>query len=86
MEPKLPRRLLRRLETPGFPLITLGAIKEARDWLEGLEERTIGTAREMGASVHDMADALGLSRQGIYRRLHDFEQRGAAEPEPGTQP
>jgi hypothetical protein len=68
-----PRRLIRKVENENFPLIGLTAIREIREYLDRAEERALRTAREMGASADDIADALGITRQGAYYKLKTLE-------------
>lgn len=75
MDPKLPRDLLIRLENPSLPVVTLQAIRETRAWLDQLEAQSIRNARRLGASVKVIAHSLGLSRQGIYRKLRVMDTK-----------
>lgn len=77
---KFPRRLIRHLETPDLPLQTLQAIRRLRRYLEELEAACIIKARELGASPSDIGEALGITRQAVYNRLHNLEQRAAHDP------
>ena len=78
---KFPRRLIRHLETPDLPLQTLQAIRRLRRYLEELEAACIIKARELGASPADIGEALGITRQAVYNRLHNLEQRAQHDPE-----
>jgi hypothetical protein len=78
---KFPRRLIRHLETPDLPLQTLQAIHRLRRYLEELEAACIHKARELGASPSDIGEALGITRQSVYNRLHNLEQRAQHDPE-----
>lgn len=78
---KFPRRLIRHLETPELPLQTLEAIHRLRRYLEELEAACILKARELGASPTDIGEALGITRQAVYNRLHHLEQRAATDPD-----
>jgi DNA-directed RNA polymerase specialized sigma24 family protein len=78
---KFPRRLIRHLETPDLPLQTLQAIRRLRRYLEELEAACIIKARELGASPSDIGEALGITRQAVYNRLHNLEQRAEHDPE-----
>jgi hypothetical protein len=78
---KFPRRLIRHLETPDLPLQTLQAIRRLRRYLEELEAACILKARELGASPSDIGEALGITRQAVYNRLHNLQVR--AENDPG---
>ena len=78
---KFPRRLIRHLETPELPLETLQAIRRLRRYLEELEAACIVKARELDASPSDIGDALGITRQAVYNRLHNLERRAEHDPE-----
>ena len=78
---KFPRRLIRHLETPELPLQTLEAIHRLRRYLDELEAACIVKARELGASPTDIGDALGITRQAVYNRLHNLELRAKTDPE-----
>ena len=78
---KFPRQLIRRLETPEFPLLTLEAVHRLRRYLDELEATSILKARELGASPADIGDALGITRQAVYNRLHHLEQRAETDPD-----
>jgi Homeodomain-like domain len=78
---KFPRRLIRHLETPELPLQTLEAIHRLRRYLDELEAACILKARDLGASPTDIGEALGITRQAVYNRLHQLEQRAATDPD-----
>jgi len=78
---KFPRRLIRHLETPDLPLQTLQAIRRLRRYLEELEAACILKARELGASPTDIGEALGITRQAVYNRMHNLERRAELDPE-----
>ena len=65
----LPRSLLRRAENTELSLGSLEAISEIRAYLTELERRSMTSAREKGATVEDIAEALRLTPQAIYYRL-----------------
>jgi DNA-directed RNA polymerase specialized sigma24 family protein len=66
----LTRSALRKLENvEAFPLIALQALREVRSELDDLEAKAILRARELGASLEDIADAMGITRQGVSYRL-----------------
>jgi DNA-directed RNA polymerase specialized sigma24 family protein len=75
---KFPRRLIRHLETPELPLQTLEAIHRLRRYLDELEAACVVKARELGASPSDIGDALGITRQAVYNRLHTTRPRTRA--------
>jgi DNA invertase Pin-like site-specific DNA recombinase len=77
---RFPRALIRLLESRDLPLQTLGAIRELRSYLDGLEAATLVRARELGASTVDIARALGISRQAVYNKLRAVERRSQESP------
>ena len=83
----LSRSSIRKLENAeAFPLIALQAIRELRPELEELEGAAILRAREMGASLEDIADAMGITRQGVSYRVKHLavyrDEEGGADEEP----
>jgi DNA-directed RNA polymerase specialized sigma24 family protein len=78
---KFPRRLIRHLETPDLPLEALQSIRRLRRYLDELEAACILKARQLGASPADIGEALGITRQAVYNRLHMLEQRAETDPE-----
>jgi DNA invertase Pin-like site-specific DNA recombinase len=78
---KFPRRLIRHLETPDLPLEALQSIRRLRRYLDELEAACILKARQLGASPADIGEALGITRQAVYNRLHMAEQRAETDPE-----
>ncbi len=61
---------MRKLESvEAFPLIALQALHELRSDLEGVEAEAILRARELGASLEDIADAMEITRQGVAYKL-----------------
>lgn len=75
---KFPRRLIRKIDARDtFPLVALGALLELRAYLDEVEAEAILQARELGASGEDIAEALGITRQGAYYKMKQLEQ---AEP------
>jgi molybdopterin-biosynthesis enzyme MoeA-like protein len=67
--PILPRSLVRRAENVELSLGSLEAISELRAYLNQLEKLSMASAREKGATVEDIAEALRLTPQAIYYRL-----------------
>jgi DNA-directed RNA polymerase specialized sigma24 family protein len=64
------RELIRKLENAdAFPLVALQALRELEAELETLQGEAILRARELGASLEDIADAMGITRQGVAYRL-----------------
>ena len=68
-EMALARSLIRRAETTELSLVSLEAIAEIRRHLDVLEVEAMRSAREKGATVDDIAEAMGLTPQAIYHRL-----------------
>jgi CRP-like cAMP-binding protein len=78
----LTRSTLRKLErehAQAFPLIALQAIHEVRADLEQIEAESILRARELGASLEDIAEAMGITRQGVAYRLKHLNGNGEHE-------
>jgi hypothetical protein len=69
--PTLPRSLVRRAENVELSLGSLEAISELRAYLSRLEKLSMASAREKGATVEDIAEALRLTPQAIYYRLRN---------------
>ncbi len=64
------RALLRKLENvEAFPLIALQALPELRADLDAVEAEALLRARELGASLEDIAEALAITRQGVAYKL-----------------
>jgi DNA-directed RNA polymerase specialized sigma24 family protein len=78
---KFPRRLIRKLETPDLPLEALESIRRLRRYLDELEAACMIRARRLGASASDIGEALGITRQAVYNRLHALEQRTQTDPD-----
>ena len=95
-----PRSLMHQIEASAFPLKALEAIRELRKYLDEVEAQSLCDARDAGASITLIAEALGTTRQTVYNRLRQLaaEQRaqeaggGEAvaipelEPEPEPEP
>jgi hypothetical protein len=65
------RSLIRRAENTELSLVSLEAIFEIRAHLDELESEAIKSARDKGATVEDIAEAMGLTPQAIYHRLRN---------------
>jgi hypothetical protein len=78
---KFPRRLIRKLETPDLPLEALESIRRLRRYLDELEAACILKAWQLGATPGDIGEALGITRQAVYDRLHALEQRAETDPD-----
>ncbi|HEX6400357.1 MAG TPA: hypothetical protein VF108_07840 [Actinomycetota bacterium] len=78
MTDALSRIKLRKLENAdAFPLIALQSIREARAGIDEIEAHAILRARELGASLEDIADAMGITRQGVAYRLKQLAKEHA---------
>ena len=76
------RALLRKLENvEAFPLIALQALPELRADLDAVEAEALLRARELGASLEDIADALAITRQGVAYKLKTLAGNGDAQDE-----
>jgi hypothetical protein len=78
---KLTPSILRRAENTELSLGSLEAIAAIRAHLDALETQAMVSAREKGATMEDIAEALGLTPQAIYyrfRNMHDDERDHAA--------
>ena len=76
------RALLRKLENVhAFPLIGLQAVRELRADLDSVEAEAILRARDLGASLEDIADALEITRQGVAYKLKVLAGNGHDETE-----
>ena len=57
----------------------LQAIHELRAYLDDLEATHLLKARELGASSTDIAEALGITRQGVHNKLRSIERASREE-------
>src|SRR5687768_15962557 len=74
------RALLRKLENvDAFPLIALQALPELRADLDAVEAEAILRARDLGASLEDIAEALQITRQGVSYKLKALVENGHDE-------
>jgi hypothetical protein len=69
----LSRSLIRRAENTELSLGSLEAIAELRSALDRLEYEAMLSARQKGATVEDVAKALGLTPAAIYHRLRNSD-------------
>ena len=69
---KLSPSLLRRAENTELSLGSLEAIAAIRARLDLLERAAMLSAREKGATLEDIAEALGLTHQAIYYRFRQM--------------
>ena len=70
-------RQIRPDKTDAFPLGALHGIRVLRDYLEELEPRCIERSLDLGASVEDVADALGITKQGVYYKIRRIAEGDA---------
>jgi 1,6-anhydro-N-acetylmuramate kinase len=70
----LSRSTIRRAENTELSLVSLEAIVEIRHHLDQLEAEAISSARDKGATVEDIAGAMGITTQAIYHRLKNGGQ------------
>jgi hypothetical protein len=71
------RALVRKLENvDAFPLIALQALRELRLDLDAVEAEAILRARDLGASLEDIADAMEITRQGVAYKLKALTGNG----------
>jgi hypothetical protein len=71
------RALLRKLDNvEAFPMIALQALPELRADLDAVEAQALLRARELGASLEDIADALAITRQGVAYKLKALAGNG----------
>ena len=81
--PRLSPSLLRRAENTELSLGSLEAIAAIRARLDLLEKAAMLSAREKGATLEDIAEALGLTHQAIYyrfRHMRDNDGHHGASP------
>jgi hypothetical protein len=71
--------LLRRAENTELSLGSLEAIAAIRARIDVLEEAAMISAKDKGATMEDIAEALGLTPQAIYYRFRN-RRNGDAEP------
>ena len=82
MAEPLARSALRKVENAEtFPLAALQALKDLRSQLDHAENDAILRARELGASLEDIAEAMGITRQGVAYRIKAIHARETVEPE-----
>jgi transcriptional regulator with PAS, ATPase and Fis domain len=70
-----PRRLIKNLENLDLPLLALTAVRELRSYLDEVEADALRSAKDLGASADDIAQALGITRQGTYYKLRNLGNR-----------
>lgn len=76
MPDDFPRHLIRKLEkADAFPLAALEALRDLNGYLYVLERRAIRRASDLGASAEDIAESLGVTRQGAYYKLRALDNQ-----------
>jgi predicted ArsR family transcriptional regulator len=60
-------------------LEVLAAIRAQRRYLDLLERRSLENSRSMGATSSEIAEALGITRQGAYQKLKRLDSSTRAE-------
>jgi predicted DNA binding protein len=81
LEGKLSRSITRKLEHhQEFPLSALEAVTEARERLDEIESEAIEAARARGATLEEIAEALGVSRQAVYYKIRNLERKRSRAP------
>jgi hypothetical protein len=58
-----------------LPLLALAAVRDLRGYLDLVEADALRRAKELGASADDIAEALGITRQGTYYKLRNLGNR-----------
>jgi predicted transcriptional regulator len=79
-----PRSLIHQLETSGVPLKILEAVRELRGYLDRMEATALCDARDASASITDIAEALGTTRQTVYNRLKQLAEEQRAHEAAAT--
>jgi len=70
-----PRRLIKNVENPNLPVMALAAVRDLRVYLDLVEADALKKAKDLGASVDDIAQALGITRGGTYYKLRNLDQK-----------
>ena len=60
---------MHQIEASQVPLKVLEGVRDLREYLDRVETTSIREAREAGASITHIAEALGTTRQTIHNRL-----------------
>ena len=83
-DPSRPPTLVRRTQNLEDPLTALEAVRDLRRYLSEVERQAVMIARERGASVEEVAGALGVTRQAVYYKIkHLGTQAPAAKAKAG---
>ena len=73
---RFPRSLIRKVESEQrFPLTALEGIRETRAYLDQVEEDALCDARELGASISEIAEIMQMTRQSVYNKLKSIAER-----------
>src|SRR5918995_1751669 len=70
--PFSPQRAARRIEPDkleAHPLMALHSIRELREYMREAEVRAIERSLELGAEKEEIAETLGITRQGVDYKL-----------------
>ena len=79
---RFPRSLIRKVESEQrFPLTALEGIRETRAYLDQVEEDALCDARELGASISEIAEIMQMTRQSVYNKLRSIAERKKGESE-----
>ena len=77
MTDPIKRSDIRKVENAdAFPMVALQALRDLRDDLERRENEAILRARELGASLEDIAEAMSITRQGVAYRIKAMNGTG----------
>ncbi|HEU4527699.1 MAG TPA: hypothetical protein VFT80_07215 [Actinomycetota bacterium] len=76
---KFPRQLIRKAEDEISPLRVLEGVGELRKYLDHLEKQALLDARKLGVSPSVIAEALGITRQGVHHKLKKIDRELAEE-------
>lgn len=82
MPSEFPRHLGRKVENENFPLVAMAAMRDLRRYLDEAEDEALRKALELGAGAEDIADALGITRQGAYYKIKALEKGGRSRRVP----
>lgn len=82
MEQPTPRNWLRLVESDDAdPLEVLRTVGTYQRYLAAIEERAVVTARRMGRSWEEVAEAIGVKRQSAWAK---YQHKVLARPECGA--